>query len=143
MTGTSTYDFDLHGIVGIRLLDATPEDLAKVGRQLGPLRRELDREPDISIRFVDETSAGRLTYVGLGDTAFDANAFFALRGAGGVRGKALLPLDRIGRHPVIVCERWLPAVQRVAVRPSRRLKTFDRLKPRDPPPACSTPPGPS
>ncbi|HJR37723.1 MAG TPA: hypothetical protein VJ819_05000 [Nocardioidaceae bacterium] len=110
MTGTSTYDFDLHGIVGIRLLDATPEDLAKVGRQLGPLRRELDREPDISIRFVDETGAGRLTCVGLGDTGFDANGFFALRGAGGVRGKALLPLDRIGRHPVIVCERRLPAV---------------------------------
>lgn len=110
MTGTSTYDFDLHGIVGIRLLDATPADLAKVDRQLGPLRRELDREPDISIRFVDETGAGPLTCVGLGDTGFHADDFFTLRGAGGVRGKALLPLDRIGRHPVIVCERRLLAV---------------------------------
>ena len=31
----ATYDFDLHGVVKVRLLDASPADAAKVARQLG------------------------------------------------------------------------------------------------------------
>ena len=34
MTPT-TRDFDLHGVVRLRVLDATPADVAKVERQLG------------------------------------------------------------------------------------------------------------
>ena len=34
-----TVDYDLHGIVGIRLLDARPTDARAVDRQLGRLRR--------------------------------------------------------------------------------------------------------
>ena len=52
-------DFDVHGLVGIRLLDAERRDIASVGRQLGIAPTPLEREPDILVRFVD-----RLTRIG-------------------------------------------------------------------------------
>lgn len=108
--GRASYDFDLHGVVGIRLLDATADDLATVCRQLGPLRSDLNREPDITIRFVDRATAEPMSYAGLGDTGFNDDGFFVLRGKGGVGAKALLPIGEIGHQPQIVCERAMPAV---------------------------------
>lgn len=110
MTGSRSYDFDLHGIVGVRLVDADEADLATVTRQLGPLRRDLDREPDITIRFVDRATSEPLTFVGVGETGFNADGFFVLRGKGGVAAKARLPFDEIARRPEVVCERAMPAV---------------------------------
>ncbi len=109
-TPGASYDFDLHGLVGVRLLDASPEDAAKVERQLGPLRGTLERDPDITVRFVDSATEAPLTYAGLGDGGFNADGFFVLRGKGGAPGKAKIPFDRIGRRPELVCERRLPAV---------------------------------
>lgn len=108
-TATS-YDFDLHRLVGIRLLDASPEDVATVERQLGPLKGRLTRDPDITVRFVDSATDKPLTYVGLGDGGFNEDGFFVLRGRGGAPGKAMIPFDRIGQQPEIVCERRMPAV---------------------------------
>ncbi len=105
-----THDFDLHGIVGVRLVDATSEDVAKVARQLGPLDSPLRREPDVTIRFVDRASDKPLTYVGVGDCGFNEDGFFVLRGRGSVPGLARIAFEGIGRHPEIVCERTLPAV---------------------------------
>jgi hypothetical protein len=103
-------DFDLHGIVGVRLLDATAGDVATVRRQLGPLDARLDREPDITIRFVDDLRPTALTLVGVGDSGFDDDTFVLLRGPGRTRGRAVVPFDDIGQGPEIVCERRLPAV---------------------------------
>ena len=50
----SKVDFDLHGLVGIRLRDARTQEVQVVTRQLGPIERPLDRPPDIIIQFVDE-----------------------------------------------------------------------------------------
>src|SRR5918997_82180 len=53
-------DFDLHGIVGIRLVGASPGDERAVADQLGPIRTPgLDREPDIVIRFVNLTALAK------------------------------------------------------------------------------------
>jgi hypothetical protein len=107
---TASYDFDLHGIVGIRLLGATRADLATVARQLGPLRADLGRDPDLTIRFVDRLTTEPLTYVGLGDTGYNRDGFFVLRGKGGVPAKALVPFADLGHQPQIVCERAMPSV---------------------------------
>lgn len=109
-TDDTSYDFDLHGVVGIRLLGATESDLAKVTRQLGPIRARLHRAPDITVRFVDRIETGPLTYVGVGDTGFDAEGFFLLRGRGGTPAKARLPFEDVGGELEIVCERAMPAV---------------------------------
>lgn len=106
----ATYDFDLHGIVRVRLLDATAADLATVMRQLGPLRCDVSGEPDVTVRFVDTVTTKPVTYVGVGDTGYNDDGFFVLRGKHGARARAMVPFAEIGRGPEIVCERAMPAV---------------------------------
>jgi len=108
-SGRDARDFDLHRLVGVRLLDATSDDVATVRRQLGPLEGRLDREPDITVRFVDALASKPLTLVGTG-CGFDDDSFFVLRGPGGAEGRARIPFDDVGRGLEIVCERRLGAV---------------------------------
>ncbi len=59
-------EYDLHGIVGIRLIDASPADLTTVAAQLGPIEAPLSRSPDIVIRFVDRLAVSEpLSLIGL------------------------------------------------------------------------------
>ena len=106
----STYDFDLHGTVGIRLVDASPGDARAVARQLGPSQSPLARQPDIVIRFVDRLDTGRVTYLGVDDAGFTEDAFLVLRSKHKARARVQIPLDAVGKRPEIVCERGLPAV---------------------------------
>lgn len=108
--GQPVHDFDLHGVVGIRLVDAGERDVATVRNQLGPLDAALTREPDITVRFVDELRSAPLTLVGVGDSGFADDSFFLLGGPGHARGRAAIPLDQVGGPIEIVCERRLPAV---------------------------------
>jgi hypothetical protein len=109
-SGVRTCDFDLHGVVGVRLLDATDHDVATVRRQLGPLEASLAGEPDIVVRFVDVVESGALTLVGVGESGFDHDSFLLLRGRGGAPGRTRIPFDRVARGIEITCERRLPAV---------------------------------
>lgn len=108
MSGT-THDFDLHGIVGVRLLGAAPTDVATVSRQLGLPCTDLDRDPHITIEFVDVATRAPLTHVGVGDTGFNRDGFFVL-GAGGSAGRTRFPFDAAGGPLTLVCERGLAAV---------------------------------
>lgn len=104
-------DYDLHGLVGIRLLGASPRDAAAVRRQLGPIEAPLGREPDIVIRFVDRLpTPSSLRYLGVDDAAFTDDAFLVLRSKHKARAKVRIPFEEIGGRPEIVCERGLPAV---------------------------------
>lgn len=106
-----TADFDLHGYLGIRLLDANEDDVDRVERQLGPIRTTLSRDPDVVIRFVDRIQPrGVLTYVKWPEAAFDDSHFYLVRGRGNVAGLARVPFDDIGGTCVIECERSLTAV---------------------------------
>jgi hypothetical protein len=103
-------DFNLHGIVGIRLLDASPADVSAVRRQLGPIEGIWAGEPDIAIRFVDRLVTPDLRYLGLQDAAFTDDAFYILRGKQKSPVMAQIPLDQVGGRIEIVCERGLAAV---------------------------------
>lgn len=105
-------DFDLHGIVGIRLVGATPGDLAAVKRQLGPIERTLSRAPDIVIRFVEKMQfSSTVRYLGVDDVGFTEEGFFVFRGKHQSSVKVQIPFDRIGSQPCeIVCESGLLAV---------------------------------
>jgi hypothetical protein len=101
-------DYDFHGLAGIRLLDASPGDIAAVMRQVGPLRAPLRSAPDLSIRFVDQLPvSSRIRYLGLGDAGFTDDAFLVLKGKYKSRARVQIPFDRIGRSCEIVCERGL------------------------------------
>ena len=104
-------DYDLHGIVGIRLIGATPHDRAAVTRQLGPIEAPLAREPDIVIRFVTRLETGpRLWYLGVHDAAFTEDAFLILRSRRKTACRVQIPFDQIGGPCEIVCESGLSAV---------------------------------
>lgn len=106
MTGRTDVDLDLHGIVRIRVLDATEQDVAVVTRQLGPLRSDTTGPADIAIRFVDDLpDPGSMTFVGWPETGFTDEACYLLKGRDGVAGRTLLPFADVGGPCEIVCER--------------------------------------
>lgn len=108
---TRTVDFDLHGLVGVRLIDPSPADSAAVERQLGPLRTELRREPDIVVRFVDRLElTAPIRLLGVDDAGFTDEGFLILRSRHKSKARVLLPLHDVGAQPEIVCERGLAAV---------------------------------
>ena len=109
---TDCADFDLHGIVGIRLLNSTPSDIAAVKRQLGPIQSPLSRTPDIVIRFGDQIPlSSPVRYLGLDDVGFTDDAFLVFRGKFQAPIKVQIPFDQVGNHQCqIVCESGLPAV---------------------------------
>jgi hypothetical protein len=104
-------EYDLHGIVGIRLLDATAADLAAVAAQLGPFEAPLSRSPDIVLRFVDHLSVAEpLSLIGVDDAAFDDDVFVILRGKHRSSVRVAIPFDTIGEQCEIECEHGAPAV---------------------------------
>jgi hypothetical protein len=109
---TETTDFDLHGIVGIRLINAQPGDLAAVKRQLGPIQSSLTREPDIVIHFVDQLQlSSSVRYLGVDEAGFTDDAFLIFRGKHQANVKVQVPFDLIGSQQcTIVCESGIPAV---------------------------------
>ena len=110
MTVTETAEFDLHGLAGVRIVGGGPADVRAIERQLGPLPRSLDREPDITIRFVDRVAdPTRLRYLGAREAGWTDEGFYVLKS----RKRSVvvrIPMDRIGGQSEIICERGLPAV---------------------------------
>lgn len=103
-------DYDLHGLVGIRLVDASARDAAAVARQLGPLQARLEREPDIVIRFVDRLAASsRMRHLGV-EAGFTDDSFLVLRSKHKAPARVKIALAEIGERAELVCERGLPAV---------------------------------
>ncbi len=107
--GTTMNDFDVHGLVGVRVLGDV-RDVGVVERQLGPLQGPLAGEPDIVVEFVDRLDTGPLVYLGRNEWAYDAEGLLVLRGRNKARIRARLPLDDIGNGCHIVIERGAPAV---------------------------------
>ncbi|MDZ7267821.1 MAG: hypothetical protein ONB48_15630 [candidate division KSB1 bacterium] len=102
-------DYDIHGLVGIRLLQPTAAEAAAVARQLGPLRAPLQRAPDLTIRFVDQLPTPGLRLLGLEKNGYTRDGFFILR-SGKKRAKVRLDFAQIGGACEIVCERGIAAV---------------------------------
>ena len=96
-------DFDIHGLIGIRLVSPSPQVLAAITRQLGPLRKPLLREPDITYRFGERLPVAGLRLLGQHQYGFTDEAFFILpRTRQGVKVK--IPFDRLGTPCEIICE---------------------------------------
>jgi len=103
--------FDLHGLVSVGLVDASPSDVRAVTRQLGPIRARLAGEPDITLRFVDRIQPAQpIHYLGLDECGFTEEGFLMLRAKGKARTRVRIPIDQVGGRCEILCERGLPAV---------------------------------
>jgi hypothetical protein len=102
-------DYDLHGIVGVRLIRPSPGDAATVARQLGPMQRPLRREPDIVVRFVESLPTPDLQYVQLERNGFTREGFYLLRSSKR-KAKVRVDFSQIGKKCEIVCESGLRSV---------------------------------
>ena len=109
---TETKEFNLHGLVGIRLQNATQGDIEAVKKQIGPIQATLSEAPDIVIQFVDQlTYSSPVHYLGVDDVGFTDDAFIVFRGKQKARVKAEIPFHQIGLDQCrIICESGLPAV---------------------------------
>jgi hypothetical protein len=104
-------DYDLHGLAGIRLINASAGDVAAVTRQLGPIQASLTREPDIIIRFVDRLPASSsFCYLGVDDAGFTEDDLLLLQSKNGKPLRVKIPFEQIGRRCEIVCETGVPKV---------------------------------
>ncbi len=104
-------DFNLHQILGIRLIDPSLRDVTAVSQQLGLPRTILDQPPDILIRFVDRLPlSSPLEYLDRNESGFTQDAFVVLRSKYKAPARVQIAFDQIGRGCEIICERGLPAV---------------------------------
>ena len=71
-------EYDLHGIVGLRLINPSPADAEAVARQLGPLQAPLSREPDLRLRYVDRLPLDGLRWVEYGRTGYTDEGLYVL-----------------------------------------------------------------
>lgn len=110
MNNETHVEFDLHGLIGIRLVNPSESDTRAVRKQLGSLQTtSLDREPDITIRFQDHLPLPELKYLGRDDAGFTDDGFFILN-VKKTAVKARIPFETIGSRCEFVCESGLPAV---------------------------------
>ncbi len=107
----SPIDFDLHGLVRVRLLNPESSDVKTIARQLGPLQTTTDGTPDITVRFVDELPIDEpVVYVSWDESGFAGDEFYLLRGRAGARARTVIPFDRVGDRVDIVTERGVGVV---------------------------------
>ena len=108
---TSPRDYDLPGVVGVRVLDAGASELEAIDRQLGPLGSTLNHEPDLTLRFVDRIQPkGTLRTLGKDDAGFDDESFYILRGAFKSRVMVEIPFAELGQPCEVRIEKGLSAV---------------------------------
>jgi len=103
-------DYDIHGLVGVRLVAPSPANVAAVSAQIGPPSSKPLRHPDIVVRYADNLAAGPLRHVDLGKTASSEAGFIVFPDGDG-KGKVSIPFERIGTECEILCERsvgWIP-----------------------------------
>ena len=102
-------DYDVHGLVGIRLINPSPDDAKAVAKQLGPLQSLLTREPDITIRFAQNLPTPNLRYLGVNMAGFNEDGFYVLYNKKS-KAKVRIPFEQIGGPCEVVCESGLQSV---------------------------------
>jgi hypothetical protein len=101
-------DYNIHGLVGVRLLHPLASDIITVDKQLGPMRGEV-KDPDITIRFVKNIATPKLITLDVNRAGFDENGFYILQSKKRA-AKVKIPFDQIGGKCEIICESGLEAV---------------------------------
>ncbi len=88
-------DYDIHGLVGVRLVAPSPANVTAVSAQIGPPTAKSLRHPDIVVRYTENVCTGSLRYVDLGKTASSERGLIVFAEGDG-KGKVSIPFERIG-----------------------------------------------
>lgn len=110
-TETGCVEFDIHGLLGIRLIGAAPSDIEKVSGHLGLTPAPFPGEPGILIRFFDALPIdGPLCHLGRDDVGFTDRHFVLLRSRNLARARMQLEFESFGDQIKVSCESGLPAI---------------------------------
>ena len=102
-------DFDIHGIVAVRLIDPTASDAAAISNLLGPPLTAPNKPPDIIIRFEEKLSIPALNYLDLNSMGYTDEGFYLLsRRSGEVQAR--IPFEQIGDQCEILCQSGLGSI---------------------------------
>jgi hypothetical protein len=104
-------DYDIHGLLGIRLIDASPSDIERVSGHLGLPPAPFSGEPGIVINFVEALLTEKpLCHLGRDDVGFTDDKFVLLRSRNLARARIELAFDTFSDRIEITCESGLPAI---------------------------------
>ena len=105
-TNKNTVEFDIHGIVGIRLVNPSEYDIKYISKLLSQFRSDLTREPDITIVYKKKWDLGNISYLGLNEAGFNDDGFYILT-SGRQPLKVKIPFEQIEDKCEIVCEQGI------------------------------------
>ncbi len=106
VAGQQTIEFDLHGIIRVRLVDPGESDVAGLAELLGTPQSTRVRAPDIIIRYCEEFPRSRVRFLGLNFAAFTNDDFYVLGWKDG-QIRARIAFETIGDCCEISCRRNL------------------------------------
>ncbi len=104
MEGVLIVDYDIHGVVRVRLVKPGKEDSDAFSMRSGASATEPAGEPDIIVRFVDELPNAGMAYLGQNWVGFTKDGFYLLCRHTG-KPKACIPFETIGERCEIVSTR--------------------------------------
>lgn len=99
----NSYHFNLHGIVGLKLVNPSAADLKEFNNSFSEFAVHDEIASDIVIKFVGKIETTNLKYIGLNDAAFDNDGYYILS-TGRNKFKAKVPFDQIDNQLEILCE---------------------------------------
>lgn len=108
-TKSSIVDYDLYGIVGIRLINPGERDIKNLSKLYANFRSELRREPDITIHYKENWQIGDIFYLGLDEAGFNDDGFYILS-SGRSPLKIKIPFEQIGNKCELVCEQGIGGI---------------------------------
>ncbi len=95
---TAITDFDLHGLVGIRVEGGSARDVKAIGRQLGLAPTTLQRQPDMVVRVHSaDWCPGPMRLLGRDDAGFNESGFYLLHSKQKSSCCVRVPLADLGR----------------------------------------------
>ena len=104
-------DYDIHGLLGLRLIHPSTGDIEKVSEQLGLLPAQFLGEPGVIIHFVDQLrTEAPLCHLGREEVGFTDDQFVVLRSRNLARARMRLAFETFGERVEVTCESGLPAV---------------------------------
>jgi len=111
LNGSKYVDYDLHNLVGIRVVNATQRALKAIQRQIGRLPTNIHRLPDIEIIFTDKIKpVGELFYIGLNFAGYDSGGNFYIINNDEAHSKMAINFDQIDETLTVICEREITSI---------------------------------
>ena len=102
-------NFDLFGIVRIRLENPTEDDIKSVKKQIGFEPSKFEDEPDIIIRFTSDLVTKDFTFLDINSAGFTQDDFYLISGEKPYK-KIKIPFEKIGSKIEIVCEHGVKSI---------------------------------